>query len=293
MAASNKPLLACEITPERVIAARATDAGNAVDVVSARTLPTGSLSPMLAGTNVLNGAALRDAIAEAIAAVGTRSRDLIAIIPDSAVRLVLLDFDVLPEKRQDADSVVRFRLKKSLPFDVDQAALSYDVHRNNGTVKVVAAVAPGVVLAEYEAAFREAGYSPGIVLPSMLAALGPVEATQPTLVIKIDPGTTSVAIVQNSDLLLYRTLENPHGSQLDAAVLAEDIYPSLVFFQDNYGLKVERILLGGLASAHDLGAAMEAQTGAHVADLVAASQLTQPGGLPASLLAPVVGALVG
>lgn len=293
MAGSNKPLLACEITPERVIAARATDAHKAIDVVSARTLPAGSLSPMLAGTNVLNAAALRGAIADAIAAVGTRSRDLIAIIPDSAVRLVLLDFDVLPEKRQEADSVVRFRLKKSLPFDVDQAALSYDIHRNNGAVKVVAAVAPGVVLEEYEAAFRDAGFSPGVVLPSMLAALGQVQAAQPTLVIKIDPATTSVAILQNEELLLYRTLENPHGEQLDAAVLAEDIYPSLVFFQDNYGLKVERILLGGLASAHELGPALEAQTGAHVADLVSASQLSQSGGLPVSLLAPVVGALVG
>lgn len=293
MASANKPLLACEITRERVIAARATEAGNAVDLVSARTLPTGSLNPMLAGTNILNASALRDAITESIAAVGTRSRDVIVIIPDSAVRLVLLDFDVLPVKRQEADSVVRFRLKKSLPFDVDQAALSYDVHRNNGVIKVVAAVSPGVVLQEYETVFRDAGYNPGVVLPSMLAALGPVEAAQPTLVIKIDPGTTSVAIVQNEELLLYRTLENPHGEQLDAAVLAEDIYPSLVFFQDNYGLKVERILLGGLASTRELGPALEAQTGAHVADLVSGSQLTQPGGLPASLLAPVVGALVG
>lgn len=293
MTSSHKPLLACEITPERVIAARAAQAGNAIDVVSARTLPTGSVTPTLAGTNVVNAAALRDAVSETIMSVGTRSRDLIAIIPDSAVRLVLLDFDTLPEKRQEADSVVRFRLKKSLPFDVDQAALSYDVHRSNGTVKVVAAVAPGVVLQEYETAFRDAGFNPGVVLPSMLAALGPVEAIQPTLVVKIDPATTGVAIVQNQDLLLYRTLENPRGPQLDAATLAEDIYPSLVFFQDNYGMKVERILLGGLASAHDMGAALEAQTGAKIDDLVSGSQLTQPGGLPASLLAPVVGALVG
>jgi hypothetical protein len=113
------------------------------------------------------------------------------------------------------------------------------------------------------------------------------------LVIKIDPATTSVAIVQNEELLLYRTLENPHGEQLDAAVLAEDIYPSLVFFQDNYGLKVERILLGGLASAHDIGTALETQTGARVSDLVSASQVGGQSGVAPSLLAGVVGALVG
>ena len=293
MASHNNPLLACEITAERVIAARATDGGNTIDLVSARTLPAGAVTPMLAGANVLSPAALRDAITDAIAAVGARSRDLIAVIPDSAVRIALLDFDELPEKPQDADPVIRFRLKKSLPFDVDQAALSYDVHRGNGNLKVVAAVAPGAVLQEYETAFRDAGFNPGVVLPSMLAALAPVDPVEPTLVVKIDAATTSVAIVQHDDLLLYRTLENPYGARLDAATLAEDIYPSLVFFQDNYGLKIERILLGGLTSAREFGPALEAQTGAHVADLLSSSQFSQPGGLPASLLAPVVGALLG
>jgi type IV pilus assembly protein PilM len=293
MASSHKPLLACEIAPERVIVARAVESGNAVDVVSARTLPAGTITPTLSGANVLNLPALRDAIADAILSVGARSRDLTVIIPDPAVRIVLLDFDVLPEKRQDADPVVRFRLKKSLPFDVEDAALSYDVHRSNGNLKVVAAVTPAAVLREYEAAIRDAGYNPGVVLPAMLAALAPVEAAEPTLVVKVDPGTTSVAIVQQQDLLLYRTLENAHGAPLEAAQLAEDIYPSLVFFQDNYGLKVERIMLGGLASTHDLGPALETHTGARVADLVSASQVTQPGTLPASILAPVVGALIG
>jgi type IV pilus assembly protein PilM len=291
MTSSNKPRVACELTPERVIAAHAGDSG--VDIVSARTLPAGSLAPGLGPSNVANTGALREAISDALATVGSRSREVIAVLPDAAVRVVLLDFEELPERRQDADSVVRFRLKKSLPFDADQAALSYDVRRANGAVKVVAAVAPSTVLEEYETLYRDAGYTPGVVLPSMLAALGPVEAAQPTLVLKVDINTTSVAIVQRDDLLLYRTLENSHGNRLDAAALADDIYPSLIFFQDNYGMKVERILLGGLASADELGGALESQTGARVSDLVSSSQLGQQETLPPSMFAAVVGALVG
>jgi type IV pilus assembly protein PilM len=301
MASTHKLRVACELTPERVIAARA--AGGALDVVFARTLPAGSLAPGLGAANVVNTGAVREAISDALAAVGSHSRDVVAVLPDAAVRIVLLDFEELPERRQDADSVVRFRLKKSLPFDADQAALSYDVRRpsgsparegaQNGAIKVVAVVAPAAVLEEYETLFRDAGYSPGVVLPSMLAALGPVDAGQPTLVLKVDINTTSVAVVQHDDLLLYRTLENAHGTQLDAAALADDIYPSLVFFQDNYGMKVERILLGGLASADEIGPALEAQTGARVSDLVSASQVAQAGNLAPSLLAGVVGALVG
>ena len=292
MASSDKPRIACELTPERVIAARAADSA-VVEAVSARTLPPGTLAPGLAVPNVGNADALRDAITESIAAVGSRSHDVIAVIPDAAVRIVLLDFEELPERRQDADSVVRFRLKKSLSFEVDNAALSYDVRRSNGTIKVIAAVAPAGVREEYESLFRDAGFSPGVVLPSMLASLGAVEATAPTLALRVDLSSTSVAIVQGEDLLLYRTLENAHGGRLDAAALADDIYSSLVFFQDNYGMKVERILLGGLASAREIGPALESQTGTRVGDLVSASQTGGNSGLAPALLAGVVGALLG
>jgi len=292
MASSDKPRVACELTPERVIAARAADSG-AVETVSARSLPPGSLAPGLAIPNVGNTGALRQAISDSLAAVGSRSRDVIVVVPDAAVRIVLLDFEELPERRQDADSVVRFRLKKSLSFEVDDAALSYDVRRSSGAIKVIAAVAPSGVREEYESLFRDAGFSPGVVLPSMLAALGGVEASAPTLALKVDLSSTSVAIVQGEDLLLYRTLENAHGDRLDATALADDIYSSLVFFQDNYGMKVERILLGGLASAQEIGPALESQTGARVGDLVAASQTGGQSSLAPALLAGVVGALRG
>lgn len=292
MAYSDKPRIACELTPERVIAARASDSG-AVEAVSARTLPPGSLAPGLAIPNVGNSGALREAISDSLAAVGSRSRDVIVVVPDAAVRIVLLDFEALPERRQDADSVVRFRLKKSLSFEVDDAALSYDVRRGNGAIKVIAAVAPSGVREEYESLFRDAGFSPGVVLPSMLATLGAVEAGVPTLALKVDLSSISVAIVQGEDLLLYRTLENAHGDRVDAAALADDIYSSLVFFQDNYGMKVERILLSGLASAQEIGPALESQTGARVSDLVSASQAGGQRGLAPALLAGVVGALLG
>src|SRR5271169_1396033 len=165
-----RPHLACEVAADRVVAARASS--GRVELCASHSLPAGAVVPNLGNVNVLDGQVLRLAIAEALASVQDRSRDVIAVLPDAAVRVVMLDFDTLPDKQQDAEGVVRFRLKKSLPFNVDQAALSYEVHHMNGHVKVLAAVSPQPVLEEYESAFRDAGYSPGVVVPSMLAALG-------------------------------------------------------------------------------------------------------------------------
>src|SRR5512143_2502945 len=156
--------LACEITPSRVIAARGSSHG--IDSASARSLSSGAVVPGLTGDNVVRPEELRRVVEDVLSTVGGHSRDVTMVLPDSVVRVVLLDFETLPEKKQDAEGVIRFRLKKSLPFDIDKALLSYDVRRTSGGVKVIAAVAQPSVVEQYEAAFRAAGYVPGVVLPS-------------------------------------------------------------------------------------------------------------------------------
>src|ERR1019366_7362141 len=122
------------------------------------------------------------AIESALGSVGERSRDVIAILPDTSVRVVLLDFETLPSKRDEAEAVVRFRLKKSLPFDLNAARISSHAQSSGKGVRGVAGVVLNTVLQEYESAFRDGGYNPGMVMPSMLAALGAADAERPTLV---------------------------------------------------------------------------------------------------------------
>jgi len=190
--------------------------------------------------------------------------------------------------------VVRFRLKKSLPFDVEKAKVSYHAQKFNDEVRVVAAVGLASVIEDYEAAFRDAGFSPGVVLPSMLAALGAAEGKKPTLVIKVDAHTTSLAILNEDQLQLFRTLENTRGVTITGEQLAEEVYPSVVFFQDTYHLNIERIYVAGLAEVAGAAAALRAQTGAEVQELVASTQLgaSAGGSVPRWRMAGVVGALI-
>ncbi|HKW67385.1 MAG TPA: hypothetical protein VJP04_08865, partial [Terriglobales bacterium] len=219
--------------------------------------------------------------------------DVVTILPDAAVRVALLDFETLPEKREEAEAVVRFRLKKSLPFDVDKARVSYQVQPGSSSkeLKVIAAVALAGVLDEYEAAFRDSGYAPGVVLPSMLAALGAVDAARPTLVVKVDPLTTSIAIMERQQLLLFRTLENARGLSITGEQLAEDVYPSVVFFQDTYKLDVERVYVAGLPHSEVALESLHAQTGVEVQELAGAEPVSGFDGSP-SQLAGVSGALL-
>jgi type IV pilus assembly protein PilM len=210
------------------------------------------------------------------------------------VRVMLVDFDTLPSDTEEALGVVRFRLKKSLPFDVEKSKVSFHTQKVNDEVKVVAAVGLASVIEDYETVFRDAGFSPGVVLPSMLAALGAADGKRPTLVVKVDAHTTSIAILNSDQLQLFRTLENPRGITITGEQLAEDVYPSVVFFQDTYHLNIEQIYVAGLPESGGAAPALAAQTGAQVQDLVASSQLgaSLGGAVPRWRMAGVVGALI-
>lgn len=293
-ARKTRPRIACEVGANRVVAARAAEHGSLVEVYSTRTLSAGAVAPGLAAGNVVRSDELRLAISDVLAAVGGRTRDVIAVVPDASVRVLLLDFDTLPERPQEAASIVRFRLRKSLPFDVDQAALSYQARRSSAGVRVVAAVAPSSVIQEYESAVHDAGYVPGVVLPSMLATLGIVDSLGPTMVVKVDGVSITVAIVEQDELRLFRTLENPAGTRVTGAQIGAEIYPSVVFYEDTFGARIEGILVVGVAAA-DIAPALQEHANARVQDLPAARYLsgTLSSDVPGWSLAGVAGALLG
>jgi len=286
----SRPRVACEISADRIVAVRAGE-GTKVEAAAAAALSPGLLTPGLQQANITERAKLVPVLREALAAVAGRTRDICLIVPDATTRVMLLEFETLPVKKEDADAVVRFRLKKSLPFDVEQSSVSYDRQGTGLPVRVVAAVTPRAVLEEYEAAVSDAGFNPGSVLPSTLAALGLADATRPTMVIKVEHGTTTFAIVDQDQLLLYRALDNG-GSAVTGESLVDDVNTSLVYFEDRYGVNVDRVLVTGVQSAEALQEAF-GESGIRVGELVsptAASGVT--GTVPRSALAGVVGALV-
>jgi type IV pilus assembly protein PilM len=215
-----RPRLACEVRAEGVVAARAEDASGVLSAVSRVSLKDGVVVPQLRLGNASGAtgnptaatadrAAVVAAVRKTLETIALRSREVTLVVPDAAVRVLLLDFDALPGKPVEALPVVRFRLKKLLPFDADDAAVSYQVmSTSKGSVRVVAVAMPREVLAEYEAVVREAGFEPGAVLPSTLAALaGLPEADTPVLVVNAGHQGVTTAIVKAGILLLHRSVD--------------------------------------------------------------------------------------
>src|SRR5215475_10047106 len=155
-----RPRLACEISADRVLAGRVIENGGGLEACAARELAPGSVVPDLVENNLRQRSVVKEGIESALGGVAARGKDVIAIVPDAAVRVMLVEFDTLPSDQEEALGVVRFRLKKSLPFDVEKAKVSFHAQRVNDEVRVVAAVALGSVIEDYESIFRVAGFAP-------------------------------------------------------------------------------------------------------------------------------------
>ena len=211
-ASGTRPRVACEIAPQGVVAARSDAAAGPLAAVSCVTLHEGAVVPGLKPGNVVDRLAVAAAVRKALEEVGaksnTRNSDITVVIPDGACRVLLLDFDSLPSKLSEALPIVRFRLKKLLPFEADDAMVSFQIMSSSKQiVRVLAVAIPRDVLSEYETAVREAGFEPGAVLPSTLAAMAAVQSDGASMVVNVNRLGVTTAITRDGILLLHRTVD--------------------------------------------------------------------------------------
>jgi type IV pilus assembly protein PilM len=227
-----RPRVACEIMPQGVVVARSADATAPLAAVARVRLADGAIAPGLKPGNIVDRVAVTAAIRQALEQIGerhkTRDANLTLVIPDSAVRVLLLDFEALPSRLSEALPLVRFRLKKLLPFDADEAMVTYQVMSSNKSlVRVLAVAVPRDVLSEYETVAREAGFEPGSVLPSTLACLAVVDDPEPMLMVNANPIGVTVAIARGGILLLHRSVDLQEHTATTATPLAGLTLPDL------------------------------------------------------------------
>lgn len=245
-----RPRLACEIRAEGIVAGRAAAEKRGTETALAfAPLAAGALTPGPKTPNLADRAAVVAALETALSATNARDRDLTLVIPDAAARVLLLDFDTLPTRRQDAMPVVKFRLRKMVPFDVETASVSYQTMAHaSSSVSVLVTVIPGDVLAEYEGAVREAGYEPGAVLPSTLAAAAAVSGGA-ALLVNHSPTSVTTAVTQGDEMLLHRSMDLPAESAAHEQEMAQAVITTLAWYEDTLRATPEKLHYAGAGGA--------------------------------------------
>ena len=243
-----RPPAAVELSPQGVLAAGLPGPGQ-LPVYAFEPLPAGAIVPGIGEQNLRAPEVVANAIRAALGQVAPRTRSVTLVLPDTVVRVFVLDFDALPAKAVEAIPVLRFRLRKMVPFEVEHAGVSYQVLvENKNECKVLAAVLPGPVLAEYEAAVREAGYEPGAVLPTSLAALGVIDSPEPIMAANLSTVALTTSITTGGDLLLYRTLDLPEDPALRIQEVQRGVSVAAAYYEDKLGVRPRLLYYAGIGA---------------------------------------------
>lgn len=228
---SDVPRWACEFKPGGVAVVEASaDRRHVVSKAWVR-LDAGAIVPDLRDRNIPDAAPVDGALRRALDESGFSGSELVVVIPDDAVRTTLVETESFPSSLREQDSFIRWKLKKSLPFDVSGARVACQKLGENGVVEILAVLAPEVVVAEYESLVDRLGLHPGVVCPSTPAALNLLEPTDPEfgtrdlLFAKLSPTAIVTAVIGGGRVRFYRCL--PRRSSIEEAV-----YPTLMYYED-------------------------------------------------------------
>lgn len=241
------PHVAVEVSPERVAAARFGRSGS-LDAYAVETLPPGALVPSAVDNNIVNPNALKAAFASAAGQIRAKGEDIALLLPDPVIRVFVQHFDEFPRSAQEAEPILRWKLKKSVPFDADETVISYmrQPARDSG-IDVVTALARQRIVREYEALAEGTSLYPGVVLSSSLAAISVLQGEQATLLARVSGTSLTTAIVRDTVLCGYRCTELPlHSGDITPQMLLEEIFPLAAYYQDTWGESIQSVRIAGL-----------------------------------------------
>jgi type IV pilus assembly protein PilM len=247
MEATPHPLLAIEILPDRVAGVRFSRPGTHV-TYDIQPLPKGAIVPSAIESNLTNAAAVKSAVASICRTLDAHEEDAALLVPDPVIRVFVQHFDEFPRSAEEAVPMLRWKLKKSVPFEVEETLLSYmrQAPKADG-VDIVTAIARLRIIKEYEGVLEEASLRPGVVLSTTLAAVSLLEDQKPTLLARIEGTSLTTAIVREGVLAGYRCTELPvHADVLTPHLLLEEIYPLAAYYQDTWREGIQAVRVAGL-----------------------------------------------
>ncbi len=204
-------------------------------------LPPETIRPGQIQPNILNSGSLGQAIERMIEESGYEEKAISLLIPDIASRVALLDFESLPKGAKERDQLVRFRLKKMLPYPETEARLAVaKIPGHGGARRLLVESVRESILAGYESVLEEMGLVAGLIDTStfgLMSLLGRMEETrlESTALVNLGDGYVSIAIIQAGHLVLYRTKAAPSDPAEIGSSLVKELRLSMLYYVERLG----------------------------------------------------------
>ena len=246
------PDVAIEIDCARVAVARLSWRGTApvIGAQAVEPLPPRAVIASLSNPNISDVALVGRAVTQALGRLGGRVTKAALVIPDTATKVSLVRFEQVPADPKDLTELVRWQVRKSAPFPIEQAVVGFTPGAKpaEGGQEFVVTIARADTIQQYEEACSRAGVHAGLVdiatfsiINGVLAA--PSAPTGDWLLVHATTTYSSVAVLRGTDLIFYRNHEEESEGSL-----ADLVHQISMYYEDRLkGTGFSRVLLAGSA----------------------------------------------
>jgi len=245
------PDVAIEIDRAHVAAARlAIRGGQAVITAHAsEALPAGAVVPGALALNMPDVPAVAGAIRHTLSQLGgSKPTRVSLVLPDTVAKVSLLRLEKVPAKAADLHEIVKWQVRKTAPFPMEQAVLSVvpGALSPDGASEFVVTVARTDVIHQYEQACVMAGVHAGLVDLSTFSVINSIlaSASPPAgdwLLVHVTDTYLTLAVLRDQALLFFRNRsEETEGS------LADLIHQTAMYYEDRlHGAGFARVVIAG------------------------------------------------
>lgn len=294
--ASPPPGVAVEVAPGHVTVLALSDSGRETTIAgyAIEPLAPGVMTAALNAPNVADEGALSAAIRSALDKVAARVRRVALVLPDTVAKVSLIRFEKVPSKLQDLDQLIRWQVRKTAPFRVEDAQLSWvpGAPLEGGGREFIVSMARRDVIQSFERVCDASGIHAGIIdiasfslINAHLAAAGRPDGDW--LLVHLASDYVTLAVVRGSTLVFFRN--RTVGAEAD---LADMVHQTAMYHEDRLGGGgFAQVLLAGASLAgpehgERLRRGIEERLGGRVEplDVRRAAAMTDRIGASASLL---------
>ena len=231
------PLVAVEVRCRGLGVARLAREGGKFVLAAAASveIPPGLLSLSMTEPNLKDPGAFERLLASVLERAGALHEGSVALVlPDPVARLTVLPARELTGKRgTEVEEMARFRLRKTVPFEIKDARLALGLPGRGGPDAAVVAAMLRPVLEGYEAVFHRLGLAPGLVELSSLALLSLLEPSAgDRLLVNWDEGYASLVLARDGWPVLVRTLPDVAATP---EALPREVANTLLYYRERLG----------------------------------------------------------
>ncbi len=206
---------------------------------SVKDFPEGTIQTSFKELNVTDPARFVNTVRESYLKMLNPMTRVSLSLPDAAGRVMILDLETRFKSRQEGVDIIRWKLKKNFPLDIENLYLDYQILRESetGGILTLISVITKQVVTQYEDLLLEAGLEPVFIDFSTFNLYRffcqRLELSANTAFITFFAGSVSITVFHQGSPVFYRSKEISAETSETERIFRE-ISNSLLLFKNSH-----------------------------------------------------------